>query len=99
MERKYDKKWPGENKKFLFGHQTYENIFMSCTSGVGIWTAYEALFMKMWANNSIDFYDDWFHNPDFVPQWVPNGGWSAFVKKVDINSGTKLQKKKDGSSG
>ena len=42
MERKYDKKWPGANKKFMFGHQTYENIFMSCTSGVGIWTAYEA---------------------------------------------------------
>ena len=31
MEKKYDKKWPGEHKKFLFGHQTYENVFMSCT--------------------------------------------------------------------
>lgn len=79
MERKYAKRWPSEGKKFMFGHQTYENIFMSCTSGVGIWTAYEALFMKMWANNSIDFYDDWFHNPDFVPDWVPNGGWSFLV--------------------
>ena len=79
MEKKYDKKWPGEHKKFMFGHQTYENIFMSCTSGVGIWTAYEACFLKMWANNSISFYDDWFANPSFVPGWMPGGSWSFLV--------------------
>lgn len=79
MDRKYDKTWPAYNKKFLFGHQTYENVFMSCASGVTIWTAYEALFMRMWANDSIPFYTDWFHNPEFVPTWIPRGGWSFFV--------------------
>lgn len=79
LDRKYEKKWPGEGKKFMFGHQTYENVFMSCTSGVGIWTAYEALFLKMWANDSIGFYLDWFHNPAFVPEWAPGGSWSFLV--------------------
>ena len=33
MDKKYDRKWPGADAKFLFGHQTYENMFMSCVSG------------------------------------------------------------------
>lgn len=79
MARKYDKRWPGRGKKFLFGHQTYENVFMSCVSGVAVWTMYEAAFLKLWANGSIDFYEDWFHNPSFVPSWVPPGTYSSIV--------------------
>jgi len=33
----------------------------------------------MWANNSISFYDDWFANPSFVPDWMPGGSWSFLV--------------------
>lgn len=79
LDRKYDKKWPAAHKKFMFGHQTYENVFMSCTSGVLIWSAYEALFFRMWAHSTIPVYLDWTHNPAFVPDWVPAGGWSFFV--------------------
>jgi hypothetical protein len=38
--QKYDAKWQAEhNSRFLFNDQVYDNIFWSCTSGVGIWTA------------------------------------------------------------
>jgi sterol desaturase/sphingolipid hydroxylase (fatty acid hydroxylase superfamily) len=62
MDQKYDRKWPDANaNKFMFGHQTYENVFVSCTSGVAVWTAYEVLFMNMWANDKIStvYYDFW----------------------------------------
>ena len=51
--------------KFMFGHQTYENVFMSCTSGVAIWTAYEVLFMHMWATGKLEIID-WSVVPHFL---------------------------------
>lgn len=51
--KKYDPKWPSHAPKFMFGHQTYENVFMSCVSGVLFWTAFEAIFMKLWATGRV----------------------------------------------
>jgi sterol desaturase/sphingolipid hydroxylase (fatty acid hydroxylase superfamily) len=79
MEKKYDKKWPGGGAKFMFGHQTYENVFMSCTSGVLVWTAYEAIFMKLWANDRIPFYTDPFDYPVWtVVQFILIPFWREF---------------------
>eukprot|EP00928_Gymnodinium_smaydae_P090419 TRINITY_DN74217_c0_g1_i1.p1 TRINITY_DN74217_c0_g1~~TRINITY_DN74217_c0_g1_i1.p1 ORF type:complete len:358 (+),score=30.27 TRINITY_DN74217_c0_g1_i1:54-1127(+) len=62
--KKYAKAWPAKGKKFLFGTQTYENVFWSSVSGVFIWTAYEALFLRMWAKGRIgSMYPDWRMNP------------------------------------
>jgi sterol desaturase/sphingolipid hydroxylase (fatty acid hydroxylase superfamily) len=48
---KYNKQWPKEESTtFLFGHQTYDNMFYTLVSGVPIWTAYEALLLWAYAN-------------------------------------------------
>jgi len=52
MKYKYTPKWPAtDDKKFLFGNQTWDNIFYSLVSGCGVWTAYEVLFRWGWAND------------------------------------------------
>ena len=39
---KFNPRWPSRSsKKFLFGHQTLDNVFLTFASGVTIWTAYE----------------------------------------------------------
>jgi sterol desaturase/sphingolipid hydroxylase (fatty acid hydroxylase superfamily) len=48
---KYNKQWPKEKAEgFLFGHQTYDNLFYTLVSGVPIWTAYEVLLLWAYAN-------------------------------------------------
>jgi sterol desaturase/sphingolipid hydroxylase (fatty acid hydroxylase superfamily) len=48
---KYSAKWLAtKNKKFLFGHQTWDNVFFSIVSGCTIWTAYEVLALWGYAN-------------------------------------------------
>jgi sterol desaturase/sphingolipid hydroxylase (fatty acid hydroxylase superfamily) len=48
---KYSKQWPKEKAEgFLFGHQTYDNMFYTLVSGVSIWTAYELLLLWAYAN-------------------------------------------------
>lgn len=48
---KYSKHWPKEKAEgFLFGHQTYDNMFYTLVSGVPIWTAYELLLLWAYAN-------------------------------------------------
>src|SRR5262249_11242954 len=43
--RKFDLRWPSrKDPNFLFGNQTYENVFWACASGVTIWSAYEVLY-------------------------------------------------------
>jgi len=64
MDKKYDKKWPAKGKKFLFGDQTLENVFTSCTSGVLIWSALEALFLRAWSLGRVKgLYLDVFDRP------------------------------------
>ena len=48
---KYSKQWPKDKAEgFLFGHQTYDNMFYTLVSGVPIWTAYELLLLWAYAN-------------------------------------------------
>ena len=35
--------------RFLFNDQVYDNVFWNCTSGVGVWTAYEAYALNKWS--------------------------------------------------
>lgn len=54
LKYKYTDKWLAtDNKKFLFKHQTWDNIFWNFASGVTIWTAYEALTFWLFANELI----------------------------------------------
>jgi sterol desaturase/sphingolipid hydroxylase (fatty acid hydroxylase superfamily) len=55
---KYSDKWLAVgDKRFLFGNQTWDNIFYSLVSGCGIWTAYEALTLWAFANRLIPAVD------------------------------------------
>ena len=48
---KYSGQWPKTRAEgFLFGHQTYDNMFHTLVSGVPIWTAYEVLLLWAYAN-------------------------------------------------
>ncbi len=49
-EFKYNRQWPRESSIFLFGNQTYDNMFHTLVSGVPIWTAYEVLLLWAYAN-------------------------------------------------
>eukprot|EP01006_Ploeotia_vitrea_P049795 TRINITY_DN67377_c3_g1_i1.p1 TRINITY_DN67377_c3_g1~~TRINITY_DN67377_c3_g1_i1.p1 ORF type:complete len:317 (+),score=-2.86 TRINITY_DN67377_c3_g1_i1:15-965(+) len=60
LTQKYDKRWPETNSsKFLFKDQVYDNVFWSCTSGVGVWTLYEALYLYCCANRLVPVYTNW----------------------------------------
>jgi hypothetical protein len=48
---KYNRQWPrDQSPAFLFGNQTYDNMFYTLVSGVPIWTAYEVLLLWAYAN-------------------------------------------------
>ena len=48
---KYNGRWLAKkNRAFLFGNQTWDNMFWSLVSGAGIWTAYEAVTLWMYGN-------------------------------------------------
>jgi sterol desaturase/sphingolipid hydroxylase (fatty acid hydroxylase superfamily) len=47
---KYNRHWPRNSSAFLFGNQTYDNMFYTLVSGVPIWTAYEVLLLWAYAN-------------------------------------------------
>jgi len=74
---KYEPKWPvTESSKFLFRDQVYDNVFWSCISGVSIWAAYEALFMRLWKLELAPVYYDWWSKPYYsaglllaIPIW------------------------------
>ena len=48
---KYNGRWLAKkNRAFLFGNQTWDNMFWSLVSGAGIWTAYEAVTLWLYGN-------------------------------------------------
>ncbi|MEI6606281.1 MAG: sterol desaturase family protein [Verrucomicrobiota bacterium] len=58
LDYKYIDKWLGKgDKRFLFGSQTWDNIFWNMASGCVIWTAYEALSLWAYSNNFIPYLD------------------------------------------
>ncbi len=53
---KYTEKWLAtDDKKFLFGNQTYDNIFWNFASGCVIWSAFEVLTLWMYGNGRLPF--------------------------------------------
>lgn len=72
--RKYDLRWQArDSPKFLFGDQVKDNVFWSCASGVPVWTAYEALFLWLWAwqtAGATAVYVDWWACPLYSVAWL-----------------------------
>ena len=60
---KFAQSWPRvRHRRFLFGHQVWDNIFWSAVSGCGIWTAYEVVTLWAFANDYIP-YLNWETHP------------------------------------
>lgn len=78
-QRKFDSRDLARNDaRFFTGNQTRDNIFWSCTSGVGIWTAYEVIMMWGYANGWFPHFLVWHENPVLFVAWflvIPF--WSA----------------------
>jgi lathosterol oxidase len=76
-ELRYDSRpYPVRRSGFLFGHQLWDNVFWSLTTGVLVWTGYEVGFMWAYASGvapSISFDDNplWFIVLIFLtPYWA-----------------------------
>jgi sterol desaturase/sphingolipid hydroxylase (fatty acid hydroxylase superfamily) len=55
---KFNSHFPhGGGRKFLFGSQTWDNVFWCFVSGVTIWTAFEAVSMWAYANGWLPFVE------------------------------------------
>ncbi|MEI6876545.1 MAG: sterol desaturase family protein [Spirochaetota bacterium] len=53
---KYTDKWLAKgDQRFLFGNQTWDNVFWSLASGCVIWTGYEAVTLWAYANKLIPY--------------------------------------------
>lgn len=51
--------------------QVYDNVFWSCVSGVGTWTAFEAHALHSWANGTAEMlYTDWWSSPWYSICWL-----------------------------
>ena len=77
---KYNRQWPRDSSTFLFGNQTYDNMFHTLVSGVPIWTAYEVLLLWAYANGYapiISFADHpvWFIAMFFVVPFIHEVGF------------------------
>ncbi|MEP3278238.1 MAG: sterol desaturase family protein [Stappiaceae bacterium] len=67
---KYDRTWPDRPiKTFAFGTQLKDNLFWTFTSGVPIWTAWEALTLWAFANGWIGGLDPSANPVLFVLLW------------------------------
>ena len=52
---KFNPRWPDmKSKIFLFGNQTYDNIFLTFISGVSIWTLFEVFILSLAANGYLN---------------------------------------------
>ena len=49
--------FPTDSKLFWGKNQVWDNVFYSCVSGVTIWTAYQSLFMWLYANDKLPWTD------------------------------------------
>ncbi len=55
---KYSPRWQNTHgTTFLFKNQVQDNIFWTCVSGGGFWTAYEVITMWMYANGRLPYVD------------------------------------------
>ncbi len=78
-ERKFSSRDLGrDDPGFLARSQVWDNIFWSCGSGVGFWTAYEVIMMWGYANGWFPHFLNWHENPVLFLAWfliIPF--WSA----------------------
>jgi sterol desaturase/sphingolipid hydroxylase (fatty acid hydroxylase superfamily) len=67
LKFKYSDKWLAtKDPRFLFGNQTWDNVFWSLTSGCIVWTAWEAATLWLYANKLIPYVDFRSHPVYFV---------------------------------
>ena len=58
VDYKFNPRWPSENsRKFMFGNQNLDNIFLTFASGVTIWTAFEVGILWLAANGHVTVID------------------------------------------
>ena len=51
---KFNPRWPNlKSKVFLFGNQTFDNVFLTFASGVSIWTLFEVVILNLAANEHL----------------------------------------------
>ena len=79
------------NSRFLFNDQVYDNVFWSCTSGVAIWTAYEAIMLQSWATNpeASGVYFDWWSRPVYSAAWLLAGDEHAQRPPIHSRTGSR----------
>lgn len=88
---KYSRQWPKDKAAgFLFGNQTYDNMFHTLVSGVPIWTAYEVLLLWAYANNiapMISFADHpvWFVAMFFVVPFIHEAGFYCAHRLLHVS--------------
>ena len=58
VDYKFNPRWPSTNsKKFMFGNQNLDNIFLTFASGVTIWTLFEVGLLWLAANGFVTVID------------------------------------------
>jgi len=77
-KNKYNPNWPKPNKAFLWGNQTLDNIFWSCTGGFLTWTVYEVGFWWAYANGYVPALDPQEHPVAFIVIWFFIPFWREF---------------------
>ncbi len=88
---KYSRAWPKEKASgFLFGNQTYDNMFHTLASGVPIWTAYEVLLLWAYANGvapMISFAEHpvWFFAMFFVVPFIHEAGFYCAHRLLHVS--------------
>lgn len=56
MKYKYTNRWPAtKDSRFLFGNQTWDNMFWSIAGGCVVWTGYEVFMLWGYANGLMPF--------------------------------------------
>ena len=85
-EFKYNRQWPRKSSAFLFGDQTFDNMFWALASGVPIWTAYEVLLLWAYASGTIGILNFAEHPVGFIALFflVP------FIHEVSFYFGHRL---------
>jgi len=62
---KFNARWPkASSRAFLFGNQTWDNIFWTLVSGCSVWSAFEVVTLWAYANGWLP-YVDWRTNPAY----------------------------------
>ena len=75
---RYDTRDLPAGRRFTFGTQLADNVFWTCTSGVGIWSAYEALLLWSFASGRLEVMPFAAHPVWFVAIFFLIPVWESF---------------------